>query len=128
MKYILSMVLIAAAANAAAAEWISLGTVPTDRSVTAYYDRTSIQRTAAGISVVFLLNFNVAQPLDNHVYRSVDQLTEIDCGRRQYRPIDRRFLSGNMASGNVVMEDTMSEGWRSGASGSPAARLIAALC
>jgi hypothetical protein len=100
-----TVVILMLLTSPACAEWVKVGT---SNTAAHYVDPASVRKDG-DFRQVWLLQDMVEADLDG--VRSVRALQEINCADGRYRYLSVTAYSGPMASGHVVVEHGMRDGW-----------------
>lgn len=94
--------------STAAAEW---AVIDSQSSRTIYADLGSIRRTGDTARIWTLINYSKPQPGKRTNYRSVTNLTEVDCNDERVRLLQGTIFTGKMGGGEIVVADNSPRNW-----------------
>jgi hypothetical protein len=94
--------------STAAAEWTVIDSQPS-RSI--FADLGSIRRTGDTARIWTLINYSKPQPGKGKNYRSVTNLTEVDCNEERVRLLQGSIFTGKMGGGEIVVSDNSPRDW-----------------
>lgn len=125
MRKIFLMILLAAAGNSAAAEWVKVGNNETD---VFYADPSTIIKSSSKVKMQTLHDFKVAVKAAGNTSLSTVVQEEFDCSANQSRVLFYTFYSKNMGKGREIHKDAQPHDWETVRPGSVREALFMVAC
>ena len=107
-SFVIAAFLICSIGSTTAAEWKVIDSQPS-RSI--YADFDSIRRIGDTARIWVLVNYTTPQSGKGKKYRSVTNLTEVDCNQERVRLLQGTIFSGKMGGGEIVTSDNSASNW-----------------
>ena len=115
MRKTILIMILAAVSHSAAAEWVLVDPSGFGNNV---YANSATRRAGNRVKMWVLFNYRMAPTGIPESFKSIRGHGEYDCKEEASRWLDSSAHSGMMASGDVLAENILPEGWRSIAPGS----------
>ena len=109
MRRIILMMLLVAASNSGASEWVKIGE---DERVITYANSEATRETGNEVKLWWLSDFKTAQTNNGDVFLSSRRQYEFDCKEGQYRTLFFARHSGRMAEGDAVYSSSATGEWK----------------